>query len=85
MKNSGEKAIALIGDGALTGGMAYEGLNNAGIGGEDILIILNDNNISIDQGIGALHNYLLKVTTNPTYNTTNDKATEKVDENAPKR
>ncbi len=73
IKNSGEKAIALIGDGALTGGMAYEGLNNAGIGGEDILIILNDNNISIDQGIGALHNYLLKVTTNPTYNTTKDK------------
>lgn len=73
MKKSGEKAIALIGDGALTGGMAYEGLNNAGIGGEDILIILNDNNISIDQGIGALHNYLLKVTTHPTYNSTKDK------------
>ena len=73
MNGSAQKAVALIGDGALTGGMAYEGLNNAGIGGEDLLIILNDNNISIDKGIGALHNYLLRLTTHPGYNRTKDR------------
>nr|MCR4565506.1 1-deoxy-D-xylulose-5-phosphate synthase [Bacteroidales bacterium] len=73
MKGSGEKAIALIGDGALTGGLAYEGLNNAGWGDEDLLIVLNDNNISIDEGIGAVHNYLLKITASPHYNKTKDR------------
>lgn len=73
MRGSDEKTIAFIGDGALTGGMAYEGLNNAGMGGEDILIILNDNNISIDKGIGAVHDYLLKITASPRYNQTKDK------------
>ncbi len=73
MKGSGEKVVALIGDGALTGGMAYEGLNNAGWGEEDILILLNDNNISIDKGIGAVHNYLLRITSSRSYNRTKDK------------
>ncbi|MBO7510822.1 MAG: 1-deoxy-D-xylulose-5-phosphate synthase [Bacteroidales bacterium] len=73
MKGGEEKVIALIGDGALTGGMAYEGLNNAGMGGEDILIILNDNNISIDKAIGAVHNYLLKITSSRPYNQTKDR------------
>jgi 1-deoxy-D-xylulose-5-phosphate synthase len=63
-----EKVIALIGDGALTGGLALEGLNNAGDRKTDLLIILNDNNISIDQNIGALHENLLNITTDPTYN-----------------
>jgi len=63
-----EKVIALIGDGALTGGLAQEGINNAGANNDDILIILNDNNISIDKSTGSLHNYLLKVTTDPKYN-----------------
>ena len=63
-----QKAVALIGDGSLTGGLAFEGLNNAGAGKSDILVILNDNNISIDDNIGGLHNYLLKITTDPTYN-----------------
>ena len=62
------KSIALIGDGSLTGGLAFEGLNNAGAGKADILVILNDNNISIDRNVGALHNYLLRMTTNPGYN-----------------
>ena len=62
------KAVALIGDGSLTGGLAFEGLNNAGASKSDILVILNDNNISIDQNIGGLHEYLLKITTNPKYN-----------------
>ena len=62
------KAVALIGDGSLTGGLAFEGLNNAGAAKSDILVILNDNNISIDRNIGALHEYLLNITTDPRYN-----------------
>ena len=62
------KAVALIGDGSLTGGLAFEGLNNAGVSKTDMLVILNDNNISIDNNIGGLHEYLLKITTNPKYN-----------------
>ena len=65
---SGSKSVALIGDGSLTGGLALEGLNNAGARKTDLLVILNDNNISIDRNIGALHEYLLKITTNPKYN-----------------
>ena len=63
-----QKAVALIGDGSLTGGLALEGLNNAGASKSDMLVILNDNNISIDRNIGALHEYLLKITTDPRYN-----------------
>ena len=62
------KTVALIGDGSLTGGLAFEGLNNAGASKADILVILNDNNISIDRNVGAVHNYLLKITTDPRYN-----------------
>jgi len=64
----GHKAVALIGDGSLTGGLAFEGLNNAGAAKTDILVILNDNNISIDRNIGAIHEYLLNITTDPRYN-----------------
>ena len=62
------KCIAVIGDGALTGGMAFEALNNAGAMKSDILVILNDNQISIDKNVGALHNYLVKISTSPVYN-----------------
>ena len=68
LKGSGEKVVAVIGDGALTGGLAWEGLNNAGASKADLLVILNDNNISIDQNKGGLHDYLLKVTTSTLYN-----------------
>ena len=68
MQNLSHKVIALIGDGSLTGGLAFEGLNNAGASKADILVILNDNNISIDRNVGAVHNYLLKVTADPRYN-----------------
>ena len=68
LKGKKEKVVALIGDGALTGGLAFEGLNNAGSSKTDILVILNDNNFSIDKNIGALHDHLLKLTTDPTYN-----------------
>lgn len=67
------KIVALIGDGALTGGLALEGLNNAGIGGSDLLVLLNDNNQSIDGNTGALHEYLLRVTTSVRYNRLKDK------------
>ena len=68
VRGNGSKTVALIGDGSLTGGLAFEGLNNAGASRSDLLIILNDNNISIDRNIGGLHNYLLKITTNRKYN-----------------
>ncbi len=68
IKGSDEKAVAIIGDGALSGGLAFEGLNNAGSSKANILVVLNDNNISIDEARGGIHNYLLKVTTSSTYN-----------------
>ena len=68
MRGLDEKVVALIGDGALSGGLAFEGLNNAGSSKADLLVIINDNNISIDQNIGAIHEHLLKLTTDPTYN-----------------
>jgi len=68
LKGGKSRAIAFIGDGALTGGLAFEGLNNAGSSAADLLIILNDNNQSIDRNIGALHEHLLRITTNPAYN-----------------
>ena len=68
MQGTSHKSVALIGDGSLTGGLAFEGMNNAGASKADLLVILNDNNISIDRNIGALHEYLLKITTDPRYN-----------------
>ena len=68
MQGLDNKVVALIGDGSLTGGLAFEGLNNAGASKADLLVILNDNNISIDRNVGAVHNYLLKVTADPRYN-----------------
>ena len=64
-----EKVVALIGDGAMTGGLAFEGLNNAGESHADLLVILNDNNQSIEGNTGALHRHLLKLTTSRSYNT----------------
>ena len=73
LRGSGEKVVALLGDGALTGGLALEGLNNAGASRSDILIILNDNNISIDKNTGGIHNHLLRLTTDPKYLRLKDK------------
>lgn len=69
-KRKGEKrhVVAVIGDGAMTAGQAFEGLNNAGIAKSDILVILNDNNIAIDPNVGALKEYLIDITTSGTYN-----------------
>src|SRR4026209_1762765 len=60
--------VAIIGDGAMTAGMAFEALNHAGIEKSNILIILNDNCMSIDPNVGALKEYLTDITTSPTYN-----------------
>lgn len=68
MQGREEKVIALIGDGAMTGGLAFEGLNNAGTANSDLLILLNDNNQSIDNNLGALHEHLLKFSTSASYN-----------------
>ncbi|OYT12571.1 MAG: 1-deoxy-D-xylulose-5-phosphate synthase [Bacteroidetes bacterium 4572_112] len=68
--------IAIIGDGALTGGEAFEGLNNAGVNKSNMLVILNDNGISIDKGVGAIKDMLLNVTTSRVYNNFKGKAWE---------
>src|SRR5882724_1871282 len=64
--------VAVIGDGALTGGMAFEGLNHAGVSDTNLLIILNDNCMSIDPNVGALKDYLTDITTSQTYNKLKD-------------
>lgn len=66
--------VAIIGDGAMSGGLAYEGLNNIASSQSDILIILNDNNMSIDRAVGGMQEYLLSLNTNETYNALRFKA-----------
>ena len=66
------KAVAIIGDGAMTAGLAFEGLNHAGVADADLLIVLNDNCMSIDPNVGALKEYLTDITTSPTYNKLRD-------------
>ena len=67
-KNSKDQIIAIIGDGAMTGGLAYEGINNLGFHRTQLTIVLNDNSHSISKSVGALSHYLTRVVTNPTYN-----------------
>ncbi len=62
------KVVAIIGDGSLGSGLAYEGLNNAGASGRDIIVVLNDNEMSIAPNVGAMHKYLVSVQRNPIYN-----------------
>src|SRR5246500_1370178 len=66
------KAVAIIGDGAMTAGEAFEGMNHAGVADTDLLIILNDNCMSIDPNVGALKEYLTDITTSQTYNKLKD-------------
>ncbi|MFN3839546.1 MAG: 1-deoxy-D-xylulose-5-phosphate synthase [Cyclobacteriaceae bacterium] len=72
LKLEDKQHIAVIGDGALTGGIAFEGLNNAGVSNTNLLIILNDNCMSIDPNVGALKDYLTDITTSKTYNKLKD-------------
>jgi len=66
------KVVAVIGDGAMTAGLAFEGMNHAGVADADMLIILNDNCMGIDPNVGALKEYLTDITTSPTYNKVKD-------------
>lgn len=66
------KVVAVIGDGAMTAGLAFEAMNHAGVTDADMLVILNDNGIGIDPNTGALKEYLTDITTSPTYNEVKD-------------
>jgi 1-deoxy-D-xylulose-5-phosphate synthase len=73
------KVAAILGDGALTSGLAYEGLNNAGHSATDIVVVLNDNEMSIAPNVGAMHKYLTSIQRNPLYNRVRAKLGEIVD------
>ena len=72
LDNKNDKVVAVIGDGAMTGGQAFEALNNAGAMNSDVLVVLNDNNMSIDPNVGALKEYLADVTSSKTFNKLRD-------------
>ena len=73
------KVVAILGDGALTSGLAYEGLNNAGHSERDVIVVLNDNEMSIAPNVGAMHKYLTSIQRNPLYNRVRAKVGEIVD------
>lgn len=66
--NASRRVVAVIGDGAMSGGLAFEGINNASITDNDLLIILNDNNMSISQSVGGMRSYLTQLQTSRSYN-----------------
>ncbi|WP_219932381.1 1-deoxy-D-xylulose-5-phosphate synthase [Perlabentimonas gracilis] len=68
LKSEQRHTVAIIGDGSMTGGIAFEGLNHGGSQKNNLLVILNDNNMAIDPNVGALKEYLLDITTSQTYN-----------------
>ena len=67
LKREQHKVIAVVGDGALTGGLAFEGLNQAGVVATDLLVVLNDNSMSISPNVGAIARYLTRITSAPVY------------------
>ena len=68
LKHDDIKVVAVVGDGAMTGGMAFEALNNAGMLKKDLIVVLNDNRMSISHNVGALHRYLTQITAGKMYN-----------------
>ncbi|MDD3267176.1 MAG: 1-deoxy-D-xylulose-5-phosphate synthase [Burkholderiales bacterium] len=74
VRNRDHKVVAIIGDGSMTAGLAFEGLNNAGWLDTDMLVILNDNEMSISENVGAFSNYLSKILASRFYNTMKDTA-----------
>ena len=68
LEGEDRKVVAVIGDASISGGLAFEGLNNASSHPNDLLIVLNDNKMAIDKNVGALYNYLIKITTSQRYN-----------------
>ena len=75
-ENTDRHVVAVIGDGAMSGGLAFEGLNNVSSTPNDLLIILNDNDMSIDRAVGGIESYLLNLDTNATYNKLRFKASQ---------
>ena len=73
LNQENHKVVAIIGDGALTGGLAYEGLSNAGGSERDLLVILNDNEMSIAPNVGAMHKYLANFTSTPFFHKTRER------------
>src|SRR3954471_8800656 len=73
------KVVAILGDGALSSGLAYEGLNNAGHSDRDVVVVLNDNEMSIAPNVGAMHKYLTSIQRNPLYNRIRSKIGELAD------
>ena len=78
MKGEDRKVVAVIGDGAMSGGLAFEGINNTASTPNDMLIVLNDNNMTIDRSVGGMRTYLLRLTTNTTYNNIRYKISQKL-------
>ena len=76
LEGNAHHVVAVIGDGAMSGGLAFEGLNNVSSSPNDLLIILNDNNMSIDRSVGGMKQYLLNLNTNETYNALRFKASQ---------
>ena len=74
--NANRHVVAVIGDGAMSGGLAFEGINNVSSSPNDLLIILNDNDMSIDRAVGGMEKYLLNLDTNATYNRLRFKASQ---------
>ena len=68
LQGKNHKVVAIIGDGAMTGGLAFEGINNAGHEGTQLLVILNDNEMSISPNVGAISTYFTRLISNPLYN-----------------
>ncbi len=83
--NTSRQHIAVIGDGAMTGGEAFEALNCAGASKANMLVVLNDNGISIDKAVGGLSRYLTRITTSPRYNRIKEKVWRKLDGDTEKR
>ena len=78
LEGEDRKVVAVIGDGSMSGGLAFEGINNTASTPNDMLIILNDNNMSIDNSVGGMRQYLLQLTTNSTYNKIRYKLSQKL-------
>src|SRR5688572_2419473 len=79
LRNEKFKVVAVLGDGALTSGLAYEGLNNAGASERDVIVVLNDNEMSIAPNVGAISKYLTSIQRNPLYNRLRSKIGDLVD------
>lgn len=78
LKGEDRKVVAVIGDGAMSGGLAFEGINNTAGTPNDMLIVLNDNEMSIDHSVGGMRKYLLQLTTNSTYNSIRNRLAKKL-------